>query len=76
MMNAFEYIHVFALVAETYKQPRILAPRRFYNKLSPRGRRDDMLPADGSSTVAKIAVDLRPSANGSAVRTSLVARGG
>jgi len=31
--------------------------------------------ADGSSTVAKIAADLRPSANGSAVRTSLVAGG-
>jgi len=30
-------------------------------------------PADGSSTVAKIAADLRPSADGSAVRTSLVA---
>jgi len=30
---------------------------------------------DGSSTVAKIAVDLRPSADGSAVRTSLVAGG-
>ena len=29
-------------------------------------------PADGSSTVAKIAADLRPSADGSAVRTSLV----
>jgi len=45
-------------------------------------------PADGSSTVAyrfaanqaimnpKIAADLRPSADGSAVRTSLVAGGG
>ena len=44
-------------------------------KVSPRGRRDDMPPAaDGSSTVAKIAVDLRPSADESAVRTSLVAR--
>ena len=32
--------------------------------------------ADGSSTVAKIAADLRPSADGSAVRTSLVAGGG
>ena len=31
-----------------------------------------MPPADGSSTVAKIAADLRPSAVGSAVRTSLV----
>jgi len=47
-----------------------------------------MLPADGSSTVAfrfaanqaivgpKIAADLRPSADGSAVRTSLVTGGG
>jgi len=46
------------------------------------------LPADGSSTAAyrfadnqaivnqKIAADLRPSADGSAVRTSLVAGGG
>ena len=41
-------------------------------KVSPRERRDDMPPADGSSTVAKIAADLRPSADGSAVRTSLV----
>jgi len=36
---------------------------------------DDMPPADGSSTVAEIAADLRPSADGSAVRTSLVAGG-
>jgi len=43
------------------------------NKLSPRERRDDMLPADGDP---KIAADLRPSADGSAVRTSLVADGG
>ena len=42
------------------------------NKVSPRERRYDMPPADGSSTVAKIAADLRPSADGSAVRTSLV----
>ena len=42
------------------------------NKASPREPRDDMPPADGSSTVAKIAADLRPSADGSAVRTSLV----
>jgi len=28
-----------------------------------------MTPADGSSTVVKIAADLRPSADGSAVRT-------
>jgi len=32
--------------------------------------------ADGGSTAAKIAADLRPSADGSAVRTSLVAGGG
>ena len=35
-----------------------------------------MPPADGSSTVAKIAADLRPSADESAVRTSLAAGGG
>jgi len=35
-----------------------------------------MPPADGSSTVAKIVADLRPSADASAVRTSLVAGGG
>jgi len=46
------------------------------NKVSPQGRRNDMSPADGSSTVAKIASDLRPFADGSAVRTSLVAGGG
>jgi len=46
------------------------------NKLSPRGGRDDTPPADGSSTVAKIAADLRPSADGSAARTSLVVGGG
>jgi len=40
--------------------------------LSPRGRRDDMTPADGSTTFA---ADLRPSAFGSAVRTSLKAGG-
>ena len=33
-------------------------------------------PRDGSSTVAKIAADLRPSADGSAVCTSLAAGGG
>jgi len=37
---------------------------------------NDMPPANGSSTAAKIAADLRPSADGSAVRTSLVAGGG
>jgi len=47
-----------------------------YNKVSSRGRRNDMPPADGSLTAAKIAADLRPSADGSAVRTSLVAGGG
>jgi len=30
------------------------------NKVSHRGRRDDMPPADGSSTMAKISADLRP----------------
>ena len=49
---------------------------RANNKVLPRGRRDDMPTADGSSTVAKIAADLCPSADGSAVRTSLVAGGG
>jgi len=33
-----------------------------------------MPPAHGSSTVAKIAADIRPPADGSAVHTSLVAR--
>ena len=47
------------------------------NKVSVRGRRDDMPPlADGSSTVAKTAADLRPSADRSAVRTSLAADSG
>ena len=41
-----------------------LAPRRY----AP--------PVDGSSTVAKIAADLRPSADGSAVRTCRLAGGG
>jgi len=41
------------------------------NKVSPRGRRDDMPPS-----MVKIAADLRPCADGSAVRTSLVAGGG
>ena len=39
------------------------------NKLSPRGRRDDMSPP----MAVRLAADLRPSADGSAVRTSLVA---
>ena len=54
----------------------------------PGGRQDDMPPCDGSSTVEycfaanqaimdpKIVADLRPSADGSAVHTSLVAGGG
>jgi len=57
------------------------------NKVSPPegGGADDMPPAYGSSTVAyrlrqsmdpEIAADLRPPADGSAVRTSLVAGGG
>ena len=41
------------------------------------GRRDAMSPStDGSLAVANIAADLRPYADGSAVRTSLVAVGG
>ena len=41
------------------------------------GRWDDMPPpADGSSMVAKIAADLRPSEDGSAVSSSLLAGGG
>jgi len=63
------------------------------NKVSPRARRDDMPPADGSSTVAyRFAANqaisraylqvhencgsIRPSADGSAVRTSLLAGDG
>jgi len=47
------------------------------NKVSSLGRRDDMPPpADGSSTVEKIAADLRPLVDESAVRTSLVAGSG
>ena len=48
------------------------------NEVSPRGGGTMPLrpPADGSSMVAKIAVDLRPSVDGSAVCTSLVAGGG
>jgi len=38
------------------------------NKVSPRGRRDDM----PRPMAIRLAADLRPSANGSAVRTSLV----
>ena len=39
------------------------------NKLSPRGRRDDMPPP----MAVRLAADLRPSADVSAVRTYLVA---
>ena len=46
------------------------------NKVSSRGQRDNMPPDDGSSTVAKIAADLRTYADGSAVHTSLVDCGG
>jgi len=42
------------------------------NEVSPRGRRDDMPPP----MAVRLAADLRPSADGSAVRTSLVAGGG
>jgi len=42
------------------------------NKLSPRGRRDDM----PSPMAVRLAADLSPSADGSAVQTSLVAGGG
>jgi len=43
----------------------------YKDKLSPRRRRDDMPPAGGSSN--RLVADLRPSADGSAVRSSLVA---
>ena len=65
---------------------------RTFNKVSPRGRRDDISPRrwqfDGGKSFRrqsghqytymyiKIAADLRPSADGSAVRTSLVAGDG
>jgi len=42
-----------------------------YNELSPRGRRDDMPPPP--QMAVRLAADLRPSADGSAVRISLVA---
>ena len=48
----------------------------YINNVSPQVQRDDMPPADGSSTVAKMAADLCPSTDGFAVRTSLVAGGG
>jgi len=41
--------------------------------IAPGAARRYVPPADGSSTVAKIAADLRSSADGSAVRTPLVA---
>ena len=58
--------------------PSVIASNGNSNKLlrPGGGRRDDMPAADDSSTVAKIAADLRLSADGSAVRTSLVAGGG
>jgi len=46
------------------------------NRISPWGWQDYMPFADGSSTVAKIAADLRPSTDGSIVRTALVASDG
>jgi len=46
------------------------------NKVLLQGQRDYMPSADDSWTVAKIVVDLRPSADGSPVRTSLVVEGG
>ena len=45
------------------------------NKLSPRGRSDD-IPRRWQFDGGKIAADLRPSADGSAIHTSLVASGG
>ena len=51
----------------SYRQPGI-APGA--------ARRYPPAPAGGSSTVAKIAADLRPSADRSTVHTSLVAGGG
>jgi len=50
--------------------------REIYNTRYRPGAGETMLPADGSSTVAKIAADLRPSADESAVHTSLVVGGG
>ena len=42
-----------------------------YNTASPRGRRDDMFPPPPMAV--RLAADLRPSADRSAVRTSVVA---
>jgi len=52
------------------------SPKASVKQGSPPGAARRYAPADGSSTVAKIAADLHPSADGSAVRTSLVAGGG
>jgi len=75
LLSLFTHTHT-AHVVFTAPRPERHPPSDFLNKVSPRGLRDDMPPADGSSTVAKIAADLRPSADGSAVRTSVVAVGG
>jgi len=64
--NAQTDLQVTVTVIDNLPAKRGIAP----------GRRDDMPPADGSSTVAKIAADLRPSTDGSSVCTSLVAGGG
>jgi len=49
----------------------------FLTRYRPGGRgRNDMSPADNSSTMAKILADLSPSADGSAIRICLVAGGG
>jgi len=47
-----------------------------FNKVLPREWRDNMHPANGSSTVAIIAADMRPSADESTVCTSLLTGGG
>ena len=75
LLSLFTHTHT-AHAVFTAPRPERHPPSDFLNKVSPRGLRDDMPPADGSSTVAKIAADLRPSADGSAVRTSVVAVGG
>jgi len=64
------------ICSESVKDEESTVGRTSETRYRPGGRRDDMPPADGSSTVAKIAADLRPSADGSAVRTSLAAGGG
>jgi len=76
LLSLFTHTHT-AHAVFTAPRPERHPQSDFLNKVSPRGLRDDMPPpADGSSTVAKIAADLRPSADGSAVRTSVVAVGG